>query len=96
VTREILWDQNATELPGTCLRLPAEVVDLSTQKSISAQVSEPSLYGCFIELTDPFPAGAQILVKIFSQGQYFEGPGTVMHATPNGGVGVSFHDGPRQ
>lgn len=74
----------------------AEVVDLSTQKSISGQVSELSLYGCFIEMADPFPVGMQILVKILSQGQHFEGPGTVMHVHPNSGIGVSFHDVPRR
>ena len=74
----------------------AQVVDLRTQKSASLHVSELSLYGCFIDMADPFPVGTQILVKIFSQGQYFEGPGTVMHAQPNAGIGVSFHDVPRQ
>ena len=73
----------------------AEVIDLGTQKSITAPVIELSLYGCFIDMADPFPVGTQILVKISSQGQYFEGPGTVMHARRNSGIGVSFHDVPR-
>lgn len=74
----------------------AEVVDLRTQKSVSLQVSDLSLYGCFIDMAEPFPVGTQVLVKIFSQGQYFEGPGTVVHVSPNTGIGVSFHDVPRQ
>jgi hypothetical protein len=53
----------------------AEVIDLGTQKSITAPVVELSLYGCFIDMADPFPLRTQILVKISSQGQYFEDPG---------------------
>lgn len=74
----------------------AEVTNLSTEKTVTAQVSELSLYGCFIDMADPFPVGTQILVRISSEGQYFEGPGTVLHARPNSGIGVSFHDVPRQ
>jgi hypothetical protein len=74
----------------------AEVTDLGTQKNVSTRISELSLFGCFIDMAEPFPEGSQILVKITSEGQYFEGPGTVAYAKPDSGIGVSFHDVPRR
>jgi PilZ domain len=70
----------------------AEVIDESTKTSISTRVSELSLYGCYLDVAQPLERGTEILVKINSEGRYFEGRGKVVYAVPNQGVGVCFHD----
>jgi hypothetical protein len=70
----------------------AEVIDQSSGVSIAARVSELSLFGCYIEIVNPPPDGSQIVVKIRSEGRFFEAPGTIAYAQPNLGIGVKFHD----
>ena len=70
----------------------AEVLDQATKSTIATRVLELSLYGCYIEMQNPFPQGLPIHVKIYSEGRFFEAVGTVVYAVPNGGIGVRFQD----
>ena len=70
----------------------AEVLDQATKTTITTRVIELSLYGCYIEMRDPFPDRSSIHVKIYSEGKFFEAAGTVVYGVPNGGIGVRFHD----
>ena len=70
----------------------AEVIDESTKASISTRVSELSLFGCYIDMVQPIERGTEILVKIYSEGKFFEGAGKVVYSVPNQGIGVCFHD----
>lgn len=70
----------------------AEVVDTSSGVSVAARVSELSLYGCYIDMTNPPPEGTSIMVKVYSGGRYLEASGKVVYSAPNLGVGVSFHN----
>lgn len=74
----------------------AEVIDQSSRTSISGQVSDLSLFGCYIDSVNPPPEGSQVVVKIHSDGKFFEAPGTIAYAHPNLGMGVKFHDVPHQ
>jgi hypothetical protein len=71
----------------------AEVIEKTpeaTQAGISARVSEPSLYGCYVEMLNPLAKGAAIVLKIFAEGKYFETQGTAIYTEPNQGMGVRF------
>ena len=68
----------------------AQVVDSQSGASISARVSELSLYGCYIDMEQPLPRGTSILVKISSGERCFEAPGKIVYSTPHLGVGVCF------
>jgi hypothetical protein len=70
----------------------AEVVDQSSQASVSTRVTELSLHGCYLDMPNPFPTDTQITVKIYSEGRFFEASGVVIYSQPNLGVGVTFRD----
>lgn len=70
----------------------AEVVDQSSKASISTRVTELSLNGCYLDMPNPLPKDAQINVKIYSEGKFFESTGTVIYSQANLGVGVSFRE----
>jgi PilZ domain-containing protein len=69
----------------------AEVINPGASAGVSARVTELSLHGCFIEMPSPLAKGAALVAKIYSEGKFFEAPGTVVYSVPNG-FGVSFHD----
>jgi len=70
----------------------AEVIDTANRASIVARVSELSLYGCYIDMSNPLPEGTAILVRITSGGRHLEAAGKVVYSAPQLGIGVSFHD----
>lgn len=70
----------------------AEVLDTSSGASIGARVSELSLYGCYIDMTNPLPEGTSIRVKIDSGGRHLDASGKVVYSVPHLGIGVSFHE----
>ena len=70
----------------------AEVIDPSSQASSSARVTELSLYGCYLDMPNALPKDAQIKIKIYSEGTFFESNGVVVYSQPNLGVGVTFRD----
>jgi len=70
----------------------AEVTDQSSQSNISARVTELSLHGCYLDMPTPLPKDCLVNIKIYSEGQFFEGSGTVVYSQPNLGVGISFRD----
>ena len=70
----------------------AEVIDQSSQASVSTRVTELSLHGCYLDMPNPLPTDTQIKVKIYSEGRFFEASGVVVYSQPNHGVGVTFRD----
>ena len=70
----------------------AEVIEDISHTSTSTSVSELSLYGCYLDMPNPLPKDAQIKVKIYSEGKFFEASGVVVYSQPNLGVGVTFRE----
>jgi hypothetical protein len=70
----------------------AEILEKGASAGISARLTELSLYGCYVELPDPQPKGAQILLKAHSEGRYFESHGAVLYSQPNHGMGIGFQN----
>jgi len=70
----------------------AEVTDTSSQASTTAQVSELSLYGCYLQMPNALPKDAQIKIKIYSEGKFFESNGVIAYSQPNVGVGITFRE----
>jgi PilZ domain len=84
-------DQERRRTPRYPFIATAEVIDAGKHTGVSARVTELSLHGCFIEMPNPLAKGAVLTTKIFSDGKFFEAPGTVVYSVPNG-FGVSFHE----
>ena len=70
----------------------AEVLENPSSTSIAARVTELSLYGCYLEMTNPFEKGMKAKVKIYAEGKFFEAQATVVYSQPNQGIGVSFQN----
>jgi hypothetical protein len=70
----------------------AEVIEQSSHASVSTRVTELSLHGCYLDMPNPLPKDAQVTVKIYSEGRFFEAAGAVVYSQPNLGVGVTFRE----
>lgn len=57
---------------------------------IATRVSELSLYGCYLDMMNPFPVGTLVLVKISAGDAYFQAKSKIVYAQPNMGAGVVF------
>ena len=68
----------------------AEVIDQSSQATVSTRVTELSLRGCYLDMPDPLPIDTRINIKIYSEGKFFESAAMVVYSQPKLGVGVTF------
>jgi hypothetical protein len=53
-------------------------------------VKELSHNGCFLEFSEPYVAGTNILLRIFSHDEIFEARAKVVYAKPSLGMAVAF------
>jgi hypothetical protein len=67
-----------------------EVLETGAAVGLAARVTELSLYGCYVEIPHPLSKGAHAVLKVYSEGKYFESLGTVLYSQPNLGMGVGF------
>jgi len=70
----------------------AELYEERTDVRVASRVSELSLYGCYLDMMNPFPEGTLILLKIFAGDLTFQSKAKIIYATPNVGAGVLFMD----
>jgi hypothetical protein len=70
----------------------AEITEKETGAELVTQVSEFSLYGCYIDQKNPFPSGTKVTVKIFSESEVFEAKAEVLYAHPNLGMGLVYRE----
>jgi hypothetical protein len=67
-----------------------EVLESGASVGLAARVTELSLYGCYVEIPNPLQKGAHAVLKVYSEGRYFESQGTVLYSQPSLGMGVGF------
>jgi hypothetical protein len=70
----------------------AEILEKGAPASSPARVTELSLYGCYVEISNPLEKGMQALLKIYAEGRYFESQGSVLYVQPGQGMGVGFQN----
>jgi hypothetical protein len=70
----------------------AELVEERSDVRIATRVSELSLYGCYLDMMNPFPVDTLVVVKISAGDDFFQSHAKVIYAQPNMGAGLSFHD----
>ncbi|HXE32868.1 MAG TPA: PilZ domain-containing protein [Verrucomicrobiae bacterium] len=68
----------------------AELIEEASDVRIATRVSELSLYGCYLDMMNPFPVGTLVLVKISAGDAFFEAKSKIVYAQPNMGAGVVF------
>ncbi|MGC1617024.1 MAG: PilZ domain-containing protein [Candidatus Acidiferrum sp.] len=68
----------------------AELIEEASDVRIATRVSELSLYGCYLDMMNPFPVGTLVLVKISAGDAYFQAKSKIVYAQTNMGAGVGF------
>lgn len=69
-----------------------ELVETNSGAKSTLKVNELSLNGCYVVTPHVLEKGTGVLLKIYKDAQYFEARATVTYATPNQGMGMTFHD----
>jgi len=68
----------------------AELIEEASDVRIATRVSELSLYGCYLDMMNPFPVGTLVLVKISAGDAFFQAKSKIVYSQPNMGAGVAF------
>jgi len=68
----------------------AEVVDLQSSKSFTAQTLDLSVAGCYLETPNVLPPGSAISLKLTFSGSATTVFGDVVRSEPGKGMGVRF------
>jgi PilZ domain-containing protein len=70
----------------------ADVIQENSDTRIVARVSEIGMNGCLLKTADPFPDGTPVVVKIFTEGRFFEARATVVYSQAKIGMGLAFRE----
>jgi hypothetical protein len=70
----------------------AELIEDKSDVRITTRLSELGLYGCYLDMMNPFPTGTSVLIKITEGQATFEAHATVVYSQANMGMGVAFRD----
>jgi PilZ domain len=71
----------------------AELIEEKSEVRVASRVSELSLYGCYLDMMNPFPMDTAIRLKIWTEENIvFQSKGKVIYSQPNMGAGVAFVD----
>lgn len=96
MTNDIGDEANTYQQRRSVPRFPfvavAEISETNSEIKLSARVSELSLHGCYIDMLNPLPRSTDVLVKIFTETEFFEAYASVIYSHPNLGVGLVFRE----
>ena len=70
----------------------AELREDSSGVHVVTRVNELGLYGCYLDMMNPFPAGTMVTLRIVAGEETFETHGKIIYTQPNIGAGVAFLD----
>jgi hypothetical protein len=83
-------DQERRRTPRYSFIAHAELSEDKSHVRLATRVSELSLYGCYLDMMNPFPSGTLITLKITAGEEIFEAHAKIIYSTPNMGAGVVF------
>jgi hypothetical protein len=86
----ILMEAKKPRAPRTPLTASAEVVDVQSGKSQSAQTLDLSVAGCYLETPNPLPLRSAIRLKLLFNESSITLFGDVVRSEPGKGMGVRF------
>jgi hypothetical protein len=70
----------------------AEIVDEKERVRTSSRISDLSLHGCYVEMTNPFPAGTNVMIEIYAGDEFVETRATVAFFEAKHGMGLQFSE----
>jgi len=68
----------------------AELTESTSTAPTTAHTSNLGSNGCFLDTSNPLPAGTIVSIQITYQGQVFAARGVVAHSHPKMGMGLKF------
>jgi PilZ domain len=71
-----------------------EITDDHENARTSSQIRELSQHGCYVEMANPFPEGANVLLEIYAEKEILEAHATVAYVEPKEGMGLMFGELP--
>jgi hypothetical protein len=69
-----------------------EMREGASEDKRSARVKELSLNGCYVDTESPYPMGASLEIKLFTETEFFEAQASVIYSQPNQGMGLMFRE----
>jgi hypothetical protein len=72
--------------------LNAEAEDLGAGIKLPARVSDLSVYGCYLDTLNPFPAGTRTRIRLWKGNENFLSFAVVIYSHDSMGMGVAFTD----
>jgi PilZ domain len=85
-------DQPQRRTPRFPFSADAEIMRAGSESTGKTRVNELSLYGCYLDSKTPLPRGTQVVIKIFSGGEFLEASATVIYSQPTLGMGLAFRE----
>lgn len=78
--------------PRCPLIASAEVIELETDTHLRARISDLSLVGCYLDMTNFLPLGTEVKLCISHNDSTVTALGVVASCLPNMGMGIRFTD----
>ncbi|PYU41981.1 MAG: hypothetical protein DMG54_17615 [Acidobacteria bacterium] len=69
-----------------------EMREGSSEDKRTARVKELSMNGCYVDTESPYPIGASLAIKLFTESEFFEAQASVIYAQPDQGMGLMFKE----
>ncbi len=92
-----IWPNDKRREPRHFFIATVELLEADVQSRVLARTGDLSMHGCYVDTLNPFPVQSKVKVTITHNEESFIAQGTVAHAEPNVGMGISFTDvGPKQ
>ncbi len=85
-------DQNRRRTPRYPFVGSIEMREDASKDKRTARVKELSLNGCYVDTENPYPMGASLAIKLFTETEFFEAQASVVYSQPNLGMGLMFRD----
>jgi PilZ domain len=69
-----------------------EMREGTSEDKRTARVKELSLNGCYVDTEAPYPMGASLAIKLFTETEFFEAQASVIYSQYDRGMGLMFRE----
>ena len=69
-----------------------EMREGTSEEKRTARVKELSLNGCYVDTHSPYPLGAALAIKLFTETEFFEAQASVIYSQADQGMGLMFRE----
>jgi PilZ domain len=69
-----------------------EMREGTSEDKRTARVKGLSLNGCYVDTESPYPMGASLTIKLYTETEFFEAQASVVYSQPDRGMGLMFRE----